>query len=156
MIFRIFTMIFKKSQPQEPQQSQSISGTQITNAQVQQTQAGKDAAANQSGNLAMQQQGMTGTEVVRLLAEFEGAVKASGIDAADKQKILNSVGSAKDEAQRDDADKNMVAKNLQRANETLEGLNKATDAGKNLWQKGQEVFGAIAPWLDEFAKLLGF
>jgi len=31
VIFRIFTMIFKKSQPQEPQQSQSISGIQITN-----------------------------------------------------------------------------------------------------------------------------
>lgn len=149
-------MLFKKSQPQEPQQSQSISGTQITNAQVQQNQAGRDAIASQSGNLAMQQQGMTGTEVVQLLAEFEVAVKASGVDAADQQKILNSVGSAKDEAQRDDADKDMVAKNLKRANETLEGLNKATDAGKSLWQKGQDVFVAIAPWLGVGAKLLGF
>jgi hypothetical protein len=57
----------------------------------------------------------------------------------------------------------MVAKNLKRAGDTLEGLNKATDAGKGLWEKGREVFGATpcgylvehAPWLGTGAKLLG-
>jgi tRNA U34 5-carboxymethylaminomethyl modifying enzyme MnmG/GidA len=147
-------MMFKKSQPQAPQQSQSISGSQITNAQVQQTQAGRDAIAHQSGNLAMQ--GITATDVVRLLTELETTVKASTIDTADQQKILNSVRAAKDEAQREDADKEMVAKNLKRANEALEGLDKATNAGKSLWEKGQAVFKFIAPWLGAGAKLLGF
>jgi tRNA U34 5-carboxymethylaminomethyl modifying enzyme MnmG/GidA len=147
-------MMFKKSQPQGPQQSQSISGSQISNAQIQQAQAGRDAIAHQAGNLATQ--GISDGDVVRLLTELETTVKASGINTTEQQKILNSVGAAKDEAQRQDADKDMVAKNLKRANETLEGLNKATDAGKSLWQKGQEVFGAIAPWLGAGAKLLGF
>jgi tRNA U34 5-carboxymethylaminomethyl modifying enzyme MnmG/GidA len=148
-------MLFKKSPSPNPQQSQSISGSQITNAQVQQAQAGGDAIASQAGNLAIQQQGMSGVDVVRLLTELEAAVRTAGIEAADQQKILNSVGAAKDEAQREDADKDMVAKNLKRANETLEGLDKATTAGKSLWEKGQAVFGAIAPWLGAGAKLLG-
>lgn len=50
----------------------------------------------------------------------------------------------------------MVAKNLKRAGETLEALNKGTEAGKGLWEKGQAVFNAIAPWLGGAAKLLGF
>ena len=144
-------MFWKK----KPTQSQSISGTSILGSQIQMTQAGEDAISTQSGRLSAEQQGLSGAEVVKLLEELEASVKQSGIETEAQQKILNSVGSAKDEAKRDEADKEMVAKNLKRAGEMLETLNKGTDAGKGLWEKGQAVFGAIAPWLGTAAKLLG-
>lgn len=140
---------------QKPTQSQSISGNSILGSQIQMTQAGEDAISTQSGTLSAQQQGLSATEVVKLLEDLETSVKQSSIEIEAQQKILNSVGSAKDEAKRDDADKEMVAKNLKRAGEILETLNKGTDAGKGLWEKGQSVFGAIAPWLGTAAKLLG-
>ena len=144
-------MFWKK----KPTQSQSISGTSILGSQIQMTQAGKDAISTQSGTLSAQQKGLSGAEVVKLLEELEASVKQSGIEIEAQQKILNSVGSAKEEAKRDDADKEMVAKNLKRAGEMLETLNKGTDAGKGLWEKGQAVLGAITPWLGTAAKLLG-
>jgi hypothetical protein len=116
-------------------QSQSISGTQITGAQVQQGQAGQVLAQNQTGNLSAHQQGLSGTEVLRLLEDLEVA---------------------KDEAEEKNANKDLIAQNLKKVSEALETVNKATDTGKSLWQKGQEVFKAIAPWLGSAAKLLGF
>lgn len=149
-------MFWKKSQPDQPTQSQSISGTQINNAQVQMSQTGKDATATQSGNLAAQQQGLTGAEVVKLLEELETAVKASGLNADQVEEMLDYLKPAKREAAKEEADKNLVAQNLKKVGETLETANKVTDAGKTLWQKGQEIFTTIAPWLGGAAKLLGF
>ncbi len=148
-------MFWKKSQPQQPAQSQQ-SGGSVTNSQISMTQAGSDATSSQAGNLANQQQGITGADVVKLLEEMEAVVKVSGVYGDTQQKILNSVGAAKDEAQRKDADRDLVAKNLKRAGEAIESVDKATDAGKNLWQKGHDIFGAIAPWLGTAAKLLRF
>jgi uncharacterized protein YpuA (DUF1002 family) len=140
----------------KPPQSQSISGSSVVGSQIQMTQAGEDAIATQSVVSSVQQSGLTGPDVVKLLEELETTVKRSSLEAETQQKLLNSVGAAKDEAKRDDADKEMVAKNLKRAGETLEALNKGTEAGKGLWEKGQAVFSAIAPWLGGAAKLLGF
>lgn len=140
----------------KPPQSQAISGSSVVGSQIQMTQAGADATATQSVVSSVQQSGLTGSDVVNLLEELETTVKRSSLEAETQQKLLNSVGAAKDEAKRDDADKEMVAKNLKRAGETLEALNKGTEAGKGLWEKGQAVFSAIAPWLGGAAKLLGF
>ncbi len=144
-------MFWKK----KPTQAQTISGSNVVGSQIQMTQAGENAIASQSGTLSAQQQGLSGADVVKSLEELETFVKQSGVDAEAQQKILNSVGAAKEEAKRDDADKEMVAKNLKRAGEVLESVNKGAEAGQGLWEKGQEVFGAIAPWLGSAAKLLG-
>lgn len=140
----------------KPNQDQSISGSNVVGSQIQMTQAGRDATASQAGNLAAQQQGITGADVVKLLEELETAIKQAAIDAQPQQTLLNSVGAAKDEAKRDDADKEMVAKNLKRAGEMMETLNKQAEAGKGLWEKGKAVFSAIVPWLGSAAKLLSF
>lgn len=147
--------MFGKQPPDQPAQSQSISGTQINNAQVQQVQAGRDATAQQSG-LAQQQQGITGAEVVTLLEQLEATVKTVGLSADQQEEILDYLKPAKREAAKETADKDLVAQNLKKVGETLATVDKATDAGKNLWQKGQEVFAAIAPWLGVAATVLGF
>jgi hypothetical protein len=137
-------------------QSQSISGTQITGAQVQQGQAGQVLAQNQTGNLSAHQQGLSGTEVLRLLEDLEAIVKVADLPEKTTSKSLNCLQVAKNEAEEKNANKDLIAQNLKKVSEALETVNKATDTGKSLWQKGQEVFKAIAPWLGSAAKLLGF
>lgn len=144
-----------KSGNEKPTQSQSITGSQINNSQVQMVQAGGDAVVSQSGDLASAEQGLTGTEVAQLLGEFASAIKAVQLPAAQEQKALANLGSAVEEAKEAEPDKDMVAKNLKRVNEALSGVDKATDTGKKLWEKGAEVFGAITPWLGAAAKLIG-
>lgn len=137
-------------------QSQSISGTQITSSQVQQGQAGQVLAQNQTGDLSANQQGITGAEVVKLLESLEVAMKAATMPENDAKEALGCLETAKREAGKESPDKEWAARNLKKMSEALETVSKATDTGKNLWQKGQEVFKAIAPWLGSAAKLLGF
>jgi len=139
-----------------PSQSQSISGTQIAGSQVQQGQSGQTLTQRQSGDLSANQQGITGLEVVKLLESLEESLKAATVSETIAEEAIGCLKAAKREAGKENPDKDWAAQNLKKASETLETLNKATDTGKNLWQKGQEVFRAIAPWLGSAAKLLGF
>lgn len=142
----------KKSQPEQPTQSQSIDGANMVGSQVQQNQAGRDATASQAGNLAAQQQGLTGADVVKLLEELETTVKAAKLPADQEEEALDYLKSAKREAKQEDADKDMVAKNLKRMGDAIETADKATQ----VWGKAQEVFKKIAPWLGAAAKFLTF
>ena len=150
-------MFWKKAQPKssDPSQSQSITGTQISGSQVQMTQAEQNATATQSGSLASAQTGLTEAEVVRLLVELESAIKAAQLPAAQETRALNYMQSAKQEVQEEEPDKDLVAKNLKRVGDALEGVDQATDTGKKLWEKGVAVFEAISPWLGPAAALLG-
>lgn len=141
----------KKSQPEQPTQSQSIDGANIVGSQVQQTQAGRDATASQAGNLAAQQQGLTGADVVKLLEELETTVKAAKLPADQEEEALDYLKSAKREAKQEDADKDMVAKNLKRVGDAIATADQATQ----LWEKAQAAFKKIAPWLGAAAKFLG-
>jgi hydroxypyruvate isomerase len=137
-------------------QSQSISDTQITGSQVQQGQAEQVLIQNQTGDLSVRQQGLSGTEVLKLLEDLESIIKAANLPEKTISKSLNCLQVAKDEAEEKDANKDLIAQNLKKVSEALETVDKATDTGKSLWQKGQEVFKAIAPWLGTAAKLIGF
>jgi truncated hemoglobin YjbI len=136
-------------------QSQSISGTQVIGSQVQQGQA-EHLAQSQMGNLSTEQHGLSGAEVVKLLEELETAVKAAGLPTESEEEVLECLKPAKRAAGKENANKDYVAQSLKQASEVLETASKATDASKNLWQKGQEIFKLIAPWLGTAAKLLGF
>jgi hypothetical protein len=142
----------KKPQPEQPTQSQSIDGANVVGSQVQMTQAGRDATANQAGNLAAQQQGLSGADVVKLLEELETTVKAAKLPVEQEEEALDYLKSAKREAKKEDADKDTVAKNLKRVGDAIETADKATQ----LWDKAQEVFKKIAPWLGVAARFLSF
>ncbi|HEY9859258.1 MAG TPA: hypothetical protein V6D16_07115 [Candidatus Obscuribacterales bacterium] len=142
----------KKSQPEQPTQSQSIDGANVVGSQVQMTQAGRDATASQTGNLATQQQGLTGADVVKLLEDLETTVKAAKLPADQEEEALDYLKSAKREAKQEDADKDTVAKSLKRVGDAIATADKATQ----LWDQAQEVFKNIAPWLGVAAKFLSF
>ncbi|MBE9005906.1 hypothetical protein IQ259_12815 [Fortiea sp. LEGE XX443] len=146
--------MFGKKQPEQPSQSQSISGVTLTGSAIQQGQAGGDLQQSQSSKLDTQQQ-ITNTDVVKQLENLETAVKAASLTPDEKDELLDYLRPAKREASKEEPNKDLVGQNLKQVNETLKTMKESTEAGKSLWQTGQEVFQAITPWLGVAAKLIG-
>jgi hypothetical protein len=153
MLSAIKTM-FGKKQPAPPTQSQTISGVNVNGGVVQQAQAGRDLHQAQSGNLETSQQ-MTSAEVVKQLETLEAAVKAAKVEPAQQEELLDYLRPAKREAAKEGGSKELVGQNLKQVSETLKMMKDSTEAGKSLWQNGQEVFKTIAPWLGVAAKFIG-
>jgi hypothetical protein len=146
--------MFWKKQLDQPPQSQSISSVNSNGSQVQQGQAGNDLYQAQSGNLDTQQQ-ITNTKVVELLERLETAVKASALDPAQQDELLDYLRPAKREAAKENGSKDLVGQYLKPVNESLKIMKDSTEAGKSLWNTGQEIFKAITPWLGMAAKFIG-
>jgi len=143
------------SQSQPPNQSQSLSGVNLTGGMVQLGQAGRDLQQHQQGDLQTQQQGLTAADVVALLERLETAVQGSALDEAQKEELLDYLRPAKREATREAPKKELVGQNLKQVSETMQTLKDTTEAGKSLWQTGVEVFKAIAPWVGVAAAFFG-
>ena len=135
------------SKPQEPSQSQSLSNVTLNSGMVQLGQAGGNLQQNQTGALQTQQQGITGTDVVALLAQLETAVKGSTLDPAQQEELLDYLRPAKREAAKETPSKELVGQNLKQVGDTLKILKDSTEAGKSLWQTGTDIFKTVAPWL---------
>lgn len=149
----MFDKLFGKKQPT---QSQSTSGVTATGGQVQVGQAGEDLSQTQSGQMATQQQGLTGTEVLALLDQLRGAIDGAAITPEQKQKLFSYLQSARQEATEPEPDKELIGQNLKRVGETMKTLKDTTEAGKSLWQTGKEVLKAIAPWVGVATAFFGF
>ncbi|MGG6265844.1 hypothetical protein ACQ4M3_40820 [Leptolyngbya sp. AN03gr2] len=146
--------MFGKKPSENPTQSQSIGGN-ITGSQVQMGQAGGDLTAVQRGNSDDQTEGMTATEVVKLLEKLESAVKASSLSEPEQEEVLDYLKPAKREAGKENANKNLISDNLKQVSEAMIKLKETSEAGKSLWQTGAEVFQAIAPWLGVAVHFFG-
>jgi len=135
----------KKGQAETPKQSQSMSGI---GGSGQQLQAGRDA-------IATQQQGLTGADVVALLAQLQGAIEAAAVDGLVKEELADYLKVVKREAQKESPNKELMTGNLKQVGEVMKGLKETTEAGKSLWETGGEVFTAIAPWLGVATSVFG-
>lgn len=144
--------IFGKKQPD---QAQTISNVTLNGGQLQAGQAGRDLTQSQSGQIATQQQGLTGEEVLSLLEQLRGAIATTDISAEQKEEMLDYLKSAKREVGKEKPDKELVSRNLRQVGETMKTLKETTEAGKGLWQTGGDVLKAIAPWLGAAASFLG-
>ncbi|HLO86304.1 MAG TPA: hypothetical protein VK203_15095 [Nostocaceae cyanobacterium] len=145
--------MFGKKQPEQPSQSQSMSGVTSTGGVIQQGQAGRDLVQSQSGQLETQQQ-MTNTDVVKQLENLENAIKAATLTQNEKDELLDYLRPAKREAAKDGGNKDLVGQYLKPVSETLTTMKETTEAGKSLWQTAREVFQAITPWLGVAAHLI--
>ncbi|BAU12601.1 hypothetical protein LEP3755_31320 [Leptolyngbya sp. NIES-3755] len=146
--------MFGKKPSENPTQSQSIGGN-ITGSQVQMGQAGGDLTAIQRGNSDDRTQGMTATDVVKLLEKLESAVKASSLSELEQEEVLDYLKPAKREAGKENANKNLISDNLKQVSEAMIKLKETSEAGKSLWQTGAEVLSAIAPWLGVAVHFFG-
>jgi len=136
-------------------QSQTISNVTVNGGQLQAGQAGGNLTQSQSGQMATQQQGLTGADVLALLEQLRGAIATTNISAEQKEEMLDYLKSAKREVGKEKPDKELVGRNLKQVGETMKTLKETTEAGKSLWQTGAEVFKAVSPWLGTAAALLG-
>jgi hypothetical protein len=149
-------MIWKKLfKPKQTDQSQSVSNVTLTGGMMQMGQAGRDSQQNQTGDLQTQQQGLTGTDVVALLAQLETAIEQADLDAEQQAELLDYLRPAKRAAAKDTPNKELVGQNLKQVSETLKTLKDTTEAGKSLWQTGAEVFKAVAPWIGVAVTVFG-
>ena len=142
----------KKGQAETPKQSQTMSGI---GGSGQQAQAGRDAIATQQAQQATQQQGLTGADVVALLAQLQGAIAAAAVDGLVKEELADYLKVVKREAQKETPNKELMTGNLKQVGEVMKGLKETTEAGKSLWETGGEVFTAIAPWLGVATSVFG-
>ena len=142
----------KKGQAETPKQSQSMSGIGGSGQQI---QAGRDAIATQQAQQATQQQGLTGADVVALLAQLQGAIEAAEVDGLVKEELADCLKVVKREAQKETPNKELMTGNLKQVGEVMKGLKETTEAGKSLWETGGEVFTAIAPWLGVATSVFG-
>jgi hypothetical protein len=146
--------MFGKKQPEQPTQSQIMSGVTVNGGVVQQGQAGRDLQQVQSGNLKTSQE-ITSAEVVKQLQNLEAAVKTSALEQSQQEELLDYLRPAKREAAKEGGNKELVGQSLKEVSETLKMVKDSTEAGKSLWQISQEVFKTIAPWLGVAAKFIG-
>lgn len=145
-------MLFKR----KPDQSQSISGSHISGAQVQQGQAEGNLTQTQQGNQANQHnQGLSAAEVVALLSQVEATIRGSGLPAASQDKAVAYLNAAQQEAAEPEPDKDLMAKNLKRMGDTLSTANETVTAGKTLWQTVQPMLLPVLGWLGVAAGFLG-
>ncbi|NJM49053.1 MAG: hypothetical protein HC860_25190 [Alkalinema sp. RU_4_3] len=148
-------MLGKLFGKKQPTLSQSVGNIMANGGQVQVTQAGRDAMVSQSGEIATQQQGLTGAEVVVLLDGLMKAIAASGLTAEQQESLQDYLKPAKREAGKAEPDKGLIGQNLKNVGETMKELKETTEAGKSLWQTGVEVFKVVGPWVGLAAGLLG-
>lgn len=153
--------MFWKKKPQsqssdspQPTQSQSIGGN-VTGSTVQMGQAGGELRQNQMAENQSVQQGITGAEVVELLAQLEAAVKTSALTPDQQEELLDYLRPAKREASKDEPKKELVGQNLKQVSETLQTLKDSSEAGKSLWKTGVEIFKAVAPWIGVAVSIFG-
>lgn len=135
------------SKSNSPDQSQSFGDVTISGSAVQIGQAGGDLQQEQTANTQAHQQGITAMEVVAWLEQLEAAVKASAVDSAQQEELLDYLRPAKREAGKEAPNKELVGQNLKQVSETLKVLNDTTESGRKLWQTGAAVLKSVAPWL---------
>jgi hypothetical protein len=138
-----------------PTQSQVVGNVTTNGGQVQVAQAGEDVAQAMLGENAGQQQGLTGADVVALLAKLMGAIAASSLTTAQKEELQDYLKPTQREAAKENPNKDLMGANLKNVGETMKNLKETTEAGKTIWATGVEVFQAIGPWVGLAAGLLG-
>lgn len=93
-------------------------------------------------------------EVLQLLAELESLVQAAELPTAEKDKATKYLGAAQAEAEEDEPEKGLIAKNLERATKTLKSADEAVGAGVSIFEKVAPIVRKIAPWLGAAAGAL--
>lgn len=142
---------------EKPSQSQTISGVHISGSQVQLGQAeGNLVQSQQDNQAAIAEQEMTATDLVKLFAEIEALVQQSSLPEAEKGKAIAYLTAAKEEVEQQEPDKELVAKNLKRASDTIKTTSETVESGKKLWETIQEILPPIVTWLGVAKSLLGF
>ena len=94
-------------------------------------------------------------DAIALMARIEEIIRTSDLPAGKKQKALNYLESAKEEAQQEEPDTNFAAKSLQRSLSVVKNVAQAV-AGQMLLDKMQSIIERLLPWLQVELSFFGF
>ena len=92
-------------------------------------------------------QALTPRDVANLLDQLKVLLDGSELPAAEKEKAIRGIDTAKDEVQADEPDKEFAAKSLQRATKVLKEAGETVEAGTSLWRKVKPILETVSPWL---------
>jgi ElaB/YqjD/DUF883 family membrane-anchored ribosome-binding protein len=140
---------------QNPSQSFSISGSQMSNVQIG-GQAGRDLTTSQSQQNfeGGSGQSMTLTEVTTLLDQLKELLQVSDLPSEQKGKAIRNIEIATDEIKAEEPDKDFVAKSLQRATKVLREADETVEVGNSLWQKVIPILEKVGSWLGLASRFL--
>lgn len=104
-------------------------------------------------------QGQFGTvpsqeEVVDLFAQLKAVLNDSDLSDADKQKAIQYVDSAQEEAQGDEPDKEYALKSFQKATKVIKAAGETAEATSSLWNNVADIAKKLAPWFGVAAKAI--
>ena len=136
-------------------QSIQISGGQMSNVQIGGI-AGRDQTVAQTQQISEgdADQALTPGDVANLLDQLKTLLEDSELPAAEKDKAVRNINTAKDEVQADEPDKEFAAKNLQRATKVLKEAGETVEAGTSLLGKVKPIMETVSPWLGVAASFL--
>lgn len=139
------------AEPSSSNQSFSISGGSFSNVQIGGI-AGGDI--NQQASQGNTNPVPSNQEAVDLLAQLEALLQQSGLPEADKQKALQYMESAREEAQGDEPDKDYALKSFQKATKVIQAAGETAEATTSLWESVASIAQQLAPWFGVAAKAL--
>jgi hypothetical protein len=100
---------------------------------------------------------LTQEKIIDLLAEIEQLIRKSAeLPEAEKEKSLQYLGTAKEEAKQTEPDKDLIAKSLKRMAETLKTTSETVASTKTLWDSVKPILLALPSWLGVAKNFLGF
>ncbi len=103
---------------------------------------------NNQINQGVNAEQMTATEVVEMLAYLEQQIQnLTALPEAEQQKSIKRLEAAKVEVQESEPDKESIAKNLKRVNETLNEAGETTEEVKKLAKELFPTVVKVAGWL---------
>lgn len=134
--------------PEEKPSSQSISisGGKMENVQIGGI-AGQDLNVTQEQHFGIEAVSLKPKDILALFDELEGFLKTSNLPEDKKTKALQYIGTAKEESQAVEPDKEFAAKNLKRATTVLKEAGATVQAGTSLWDKVKPILETLSPWL---------
>jgi len=144
--------ILPMSSEQSPNQSFSISGSTFSGGVQTNGAAGGDVTrqANQGTfDTPPSQQ-----EAIALLVQLEDLLQQSSLPPTDKQKAIQYLDSAREEAQEDEPDKDYALKSFQKATKVIQSAGQTIEATSLLWDNVEGIAQKLAPWFGVAAKTL--
>lgn len=109
--------------------------------------AGGDLNVTQEQHLGTAAVSLKPEDVVALFGELEAFLKTSNLPENQKTKALQYIGTAKEESQAVEPNKNFAAENLKRATTVLKEAGATVEAGTSLWDKVKPILETLGPWL---------
>ena len=90
---------------------------------------------------------LTQTQVIELLAELERKISCSKLPEEAKNRTLNRLNTVTEDAKETEPNKQLVAENFKRVAENLSQATKATKEGKTLWNEIYPMLKKIGIWV---------